>query len=882
MSDRARPPREGEAPAEPGASNEPGSAGASPSQIGFLTRLVLWPVAHPWLVVALAGLCAVLAAIATTRLRPNGSLAAMFPAHDPAAEALVHVLDDFPAADQLIVLATLPDGTAGPDANRLTEFGRRFTEAVHASSDVERLTDGVFYLPDSDTRAFVENVLGPSAIFYLDEPTFAAARQRLTPDQMRRQLEQDKAILGAPGPGAALAALAKTDPLRLHDFISARLAAERPFRTYQNGEAFVSPDGRSLLIRVIGRQSPDNLDYSRALTEGITRVAERVNTDGLRLEFTGSYPIAAGSEQAIRRDMIGSTIGSVLLLQALFLLVYRSPFKLFALAFGPVALGILLGFGVVGLVSRNLTPLTAVLGAILAGMGIDYSVQILSYYESRRTSGSDPRRAARETAAEMSPAVLAAWATSAIGFIAIGCSTVQTLREFALLGTLGLTGAFLCAVIVLPAILILTDRRPTPAPQSRLRFGIDRPLIALGRWRRASLGICAILAIGSALVIAKAHGDVLPLESDLTVMHPRPNPAIDAEYHVAQAFGISPSSLMVYLHADDPQRLIELAYDVDRRLKHAAGVTGSVGLANLLPDPRSAPERSDQIATIDPERVVADFRHARDEAGFAPEAFEGYASFLHLLLTQRRAPDIADLLHYRRLAETILPASALANGQPHEAITLVFVRRPLDQDRASRDHAIATVRNALAGIDGVTVTGLGVIAHDAERTIHSELPRLILAAVLIVAIYLAIHFRNPIDALLSLLPAIFGMLLAAALLRLAGQKLNMINLVAVPLLIGIDVDYGIFLVTVSRFRRVREQTTGELVARISPATHAVIVCATATLLGYISLIWTSVPAERSLGIAAAVGIAACLAGVLFLLVPIFFSLVRRPERSQSK
>ena len=144
-------------------------------------------------------------------------------------------------------------------------------------------------------------------------------------------------------------------------------------------------------------------------------------------------------------------------------------------------------------------------------------------------------------------------------------------------------------------------------------------------------------------------------------------------------------------------------------------------------------------------------------------------------------------------------------------------------------------------------------------------------------LYLAIHFRNLIDAILSLLPAIFGMLVAAAVLRLAGQKLNMINLVAVPLLIGIDVDYGIFLVTLSRFRDVQKQDAKALARRISPATHAVIVCATATLLGYISLIWTSVPAERSLGIAAAVGIAACLAGVVFLLVPILFSLARKIE-----
>ena len=866
--------REGDAPAEPNRSEREqcGSVGASPSR-NPLIQLVDWPILHAWPTLVIAAILAILAALSAARLRPNGSLAAMFPAHDPAAEALVHVLDDFPAADQLIVLAALPANAPAADPKRLMDFATRFVEAVQNTPDVERLTNGVFYAPDADTRAFVEKVIGPSAIFYLDEPTFEAARRRLTPEEMRRQLEQDKAILAAPGPAAALAKLARTDPLRLHEFISGWLSGQRPFRTYQNGDAFISPDGRSVMIRVIGRQSPDNLDYSQLLTEGITRVAEQANHDGLHLEFTGSYPIAARSAQAIRQDMIGTTIGSVLLLQALFLLAYRSPFKLFALAFGPVALGILFGFGAMGIVSRSLTPLTAVLGAILAGMGIDYSIQYVSYYESRRTSGSTPLHAARETAGRMSLAVLAAWATSAIGFIAIGCSTVRALREFALLGTLGLAGAFVCAVMILPAILMVTDRRATPAA-GRLRFGVERPLMALGHQKYLWLAVSAAALIAAIVVIVHSNGNVLPLETDLTVMHPRPNPAIDAEHHLEQEFGISPSSLMVYLRADDPRRLIELSHDVNDRLRQVPDVTGSVGLADLLPDPRAVSSRVKEISTIDANRVVSDFREAREESGFAPQAFEQYANFLHAILTQRHAPDLTDLLRFPRLAETMLPASAFQTGRPHEAITMVFVREPLDKDRADRDRAIAAMRAALAGIDGATVTGMGVISHDAERTIETELPRLIVAAVIIVALYLAIHFRNLIDATLSLLPAVFGMIVAAAALRLMGQKLNMINLVAVPLLIGIDVDYGIFLVTLSRFRALRQHGADDLARQISPALHAVIVCAAATLLGYISLIWTSVPAERSLGIAASVGIATCLAGVVFLLVPVFFALGR--------
>ena len=40
------------------------------------------------------------------------------------------------------------------------------------------------------------------------------------------------------------------------------------------------------------------------------------------------------------------------------------------------------------------------------------------------------------------PAMVAAWATSIVGFVAVSWSKVQALQDFAVLGSLGLTGAF--------------------------------------------------------------------------------------------------------------------------------------------------------------------------------------------------------------------------------------------------------------------------------------------------------------------------------------------------------------------------------------------------------------------------------------------------------
>ncbi len=407
-------------------------------------------------------------------------------------------------------------------------------------------------------------------------------------------------------------------------------------------------------------------------------------------------------------------------------------------------------------------------------------------------------------------------------------------------------------------------------PAGRLKLGgfLDR----LGRARQMAIVVsCVVLALSLAALVGR--GGLLPLESDLTVMHPRPNPALDAQRDVARKFGGSPGSLIVYLHADSPTALLHLAHEAQQRLStdavRSAGVTGSFSLGTLLPDPARTKERLAAIGPKYAKRVTDDFGAAVAQTVFDPAAFRAYSEFLNHILTRTSAPGIDALLAYPNLAQTILPRDASTHDPPTESIMLLTTRGNMDE-RAARDRAVGAVETALDHLPGATLTGLSVLAHNTEQTIRHELPRLVLIAMVIVLVYLALHFRNVSAALLALVPALFGLATLLAFMRVTGQKLNMINLAALPLLIGIDVDYGIFLVHLAH-RGAREDSglrgkgSGE---HLAPAVQAVILCAASTVLGFISLVTASVPAVRSLGIAIGAGVFLCLVGTMFLLVPL--------------
>ena len=872
----------------------------------------------------------IIALLFVLRLHADTGMANLFPRHDPATVALGRWLERFPSGGDVLVLATLPDdagsgrdtglrpvpGTSGrqgslatgrdshgPEARVTAEgradpapllaFGDRLSKELAGRPDV----DAVVYRVDAAARRFVERVVAPAGIYYLSDAQYAEAKRRLTRAGMAEQLRQDEAMLAAPGPAAgALAAALLRDPLHLHEFLLAAMNRRRP--TGGGGGAVLSPDGRSLLVRVIGRTTLGDVAGNRRLVAAVTAAATGANTMGLTVEVSGGPAIAAFDATKIRQDCIVSVVSSVALLQGLFVLAYRRPARSFVLALVPVGVGILWGFGGRGLLGWPIAPTAAVVAAVLTGMGIDYPVLYLPHYAAARAEGLSAADAVRRTTATLLSPLTAACATSLFGFAAVGLSSVPALRDFAVVGSMGLVGTLVAAVTVLPAMLVLVDRRTEPGRvclgpasgtgvagtsqsprQTRTalapgRHGpalFGRPRFTVGPvldWavfhRRGLVRAWVVVLIGAVVVIATMPGPLLPFESDLTALHPKPNPPLAAAADISRRMGVDPGSMSVYLHASSADDLVRLAYAVDRRLAtpavRAAGVVGTIGLSSLLPDPAVVAARRQDFSAVDVERVIGDFRAAVGETSFDPAAFGGYETFLRHTLSGPAAPSVGDLVAYPRLAESMLSRDEMAGrGDATEAVTLLLVDRPLDR-RPDRVAAVSAVRAALGDLPGATLTGIGGAGLAAEGTVARDLPRLVGVVVLLNGLFLLGQFRSWRLAGLALLPAVVSLTLRLAVARVSGLEWNLINLVALPLLIGIDVDYGIYLVSLARGPRARE--------RVATSGHSVVVSAAGNVLGFASLATTAVPAVRSLGWAVAVGVALCLAGTLFLLVPV--------------
>ena len=155
-------------------------------------------------------------------------------------------------------------------------------------------------------------------------------------------------------------------------------------------------------------------------------------------------------------------------------------------------------------------------------------------------------------------------------------------------------------------------------------------------------------------------------------------------------------------------------------------------------------------------------------------------------------------------------------------------------------------------------TGNPLQAYEASLEMKQSYEQAALYALLVIGVVLWIDFRDARYVLLATLPLALGLLQTFGLMGLLDIPLNPANLIALPLILGIGVDYGVHIVHDYLEQRGRY--------RISPATAiAVVVDSVTTIIGFGSLMIASHQGLQSLGRVLTLGVTCCTFTSLIML-----------------
>ena len=131
-----------------------------------------------------------------------------------------------------------------------------------------------------------------------------------------------------------------------------------------------------------------------------------------------------------------------------------------------------------------LNPMSATLGALVIAISTEFAVLLAARFREERAAGCDPGEALRRTYGSTGAAVAASGVTAIAGFAVLAASEVRMLQEFGIVCVVDLSLSLLGVLAVLPAVLVLAERRaarvPAPAQPPAVRgVTAEPPLVAV-------------------------------------------------------------------------------------------------------------------------------------------------------------------------------------------------------------------------------------------------------------------------------------------------------------------------------------------------------------------------------------------------------------------
>ena len=139
------------------------------------------------------------------------------------------------------------------------------------------------------------------------------------------------------------------------------------------------------------------------------------------------------------------------------LAIYRHPVKAF-LPLLPIILIVGWSGGAMHMMGMEYTPLTATLGALIIGIGTEFTILIMERYFEERKKGRASRMAIGIANQKAGKAIFASAFTTIGGFSALLISDFVILSNFGLMTLINISLALISTMIVMPAILIILDR----------------------------------------------------------------------------------------------------------------------------------------------------------------------------------------------------------------------------------------------------------------------------------------------------------------------------------------------------------------------------------------------------------------------------------------
>lgn len=157
-----------------------------------------------------------------------------------------------------------------------------------------------------------------------------------------------------------------------------------------------------------------------------------------------------------KREVMTSTLIAGILVSFVIAWIFKRFWGAF-IALGSILLGLIIFFGILSLFKRELSALAALYPVLMLILGTFDVIHVMSKYIDERARGLSTQDAVRQTIKDMALPTFLTYSTTAIGFLTLLGNNIQPIVDFGINATIGVTVAYLIAIIFVPACLSFFD-----------------------------------------------------------------------------------------------------------------------------------------------------------------------------------------------------------------------------------------------------------------------------------------------------------------------------------------------------------------------------------------------------------------------------------------
>jgi predicted exporter/SAM-dependent methyltransferase len=778
-------------------------------------------------------------AVGWRRLTIEADVVGFLPRGDQVVADALQVFQHHPIQDKLVV----DIGFSEENPDLLVECGRR-VEAFLRDSKLFKdvgLKEFQSIVPDLAFHAVKE-----MPVLFSAEALHNRVAPLLDFHAVRRQLSAvQSSLLNLSGIGQS--AFITRDPLGFKDIVLeqlAQLAPTQSARIYK--EQILSEDGRHLLVTADSSVSSTDTDFARQVAELMQTITTDLNETygGPEREITltpmGAYRIALDNELIARKDVRNAIFFATLGIVLLLVFTFPRPY-LGVLSLLPAIAGAAAAFCVYSLIHETISLMVLGFGGAIISISVDHGIAYLLFLDRpHRTFGKEASREVRAVG-------LVAALTTIGAFSSLVVSGFPILEQLGQFTALGIAFSFIFVHTIFPRIF--SEMQAARTRRMPLHGLVDRLS------RTGSKGLVIVLVFGAAMLFFVKPDFNVGLDSMNTVSAETKA----AEATLTRVWGSVFHKVYVMTQGETLKDLQNkgdrLAAMIAR--EQQAG-TLSAGLVASMLFPGEQGQKNNFVAwkafwSLERRSALENnIRNVSAELGFARDAFNPF--FEMLAAKTPPAEPTAIPKDYFRI---------LGIGQDPETKTW---RQVSGLTTGNDYHAEAFIKKY--GRLG-TFFDPELFSERLGQLLFATFTKMLAIIGLSVFILLLFYFVDIPLTLIALLPVMFALVSTLGCLKLLGRPLDIPSLMLAIIIVGMGVDYTLFLVRSHQRYDDADHPHHGLIRM------TVFLAGASTIIGFGVLSTAQHSLLRSAGLSLLLGIGFSLIGAFVILPPLLTALKRR-------